>query len=265
MAQFVHSLVLWFLPYLGPDDSALRRRDREDWFDGLVRELGMTPHEWLTSDDPLRMLELVRVRASGRKLRLFACACCRRVSHLFANKYGHRLLYVAEQYAEGNVSRQALQAAQDALGSGGAANAAQAASRQACYALSGGDVVATVRDAALALGYETAYRGGTDGWGAPRAAAVRSEKEFQARLARDVLGNLFHTVALDPGWLSPRSGLVKTMARTIYEERRFDELPILADALEDAGCDNVDILSHCRRLGPHARGCWVLDLILGKS
>jgi hypothetical protein len=58
---------------------------------------------------------------------------------------------------------------------------------------------------------------------------------------------------------------VTQLAESIYTDRAFDRLPILADALEEAGCDNADILAHCRQGGEHARGCWVLDLLLGKS
>ncbi len=67
---------------------------------------------------------------------------------------------------------------------------------------------------------------------------------------------------LDPRW---RSGTVLALAAGIDTERAFDRMSILADALEEAGCDNADILAHCRGDGPHVRGCWVVDLLLGKS
>ena len=69
-------------------------------------------------------------------------------------------------------------------------------------------------------------------------------------------------MALDPSWLTPD---VVALARAVYDDRRPDHMPILGDAFEDAGCDNADILAHCRGPGPHVRGCWVVDLILGKS
>ena len=81
-------------------------------------------------------------------------------------------------------------------------------------------------------------------------------------LTRCVFGNPFRPVAVDPAWLTPA---VVALARGIYEERAFDRMPILADALQDAGCDNDDILNHCRDDGPHVRGCWVVDLVLGKE
>ena len=65
--------------------------------------------------------------------------------------------------------------------------------------------------------------------------------------------------------LAWNDGTVRRITEGIYEERAFDRLPILHDALLDAGCDNEDILAHCRSAGPHVRGCWVIDLILGKE
>ncbi|MBY0522733.1 MAG: hypothetical protein K2R98_05020 [Gemmataceae bacterium] len=75
----------------------------------------------------------------------------------------------------------------------------------------------------------------------------------------------FCRVIVDPSWLDWSSGTVRKLAQVIYEQRTFDRLPILADALEDAGCSDADILTHCRQPGEHVRGCWALDLILGKS
>src|SRR5262245_47213544 len=72
----------------------------------------------------------------------------------------------------------------------------------------------------------------------------------------------FRPVAVDPGWLTPS---VVELARTIYDQRAFDQMPDLADALERAGCDNPEILAHCRQPGEHVRGCWVVDLLLGKE
>ncbi len=83
-----------------------------------------------------------------------------------------------------------------------------------------------------------------------------------ARLVRDIFGNPFRPVAVDPSWLT---STVTSLATSIYAERAFDRMPILADALEEAGCDHADILTHCRGDGPHVRGCWVVDLLLGKE
>jgi hypothetical protein len=84
-----------------------------------------------------------------------------------------------------------------------------------------------------------------------------------AALLRDLLGSLlFGPVKFDPVRLTPS---VVSLAQAIYDDPAFDRMPILADSLEDAGCSNQEMLAHCRGLGPHTRGCWVVDLILGKE
>jgi hypothetical protein len=88
------------------------------------------------------------------------------------------------------------------------------------------------------------------------------EREVQSSLLRDIFGNPFRPVAFDSRWLTED---VVGVARGIYEDRAFDRLPLLADALMDAGCDCDNILIHCRSEGPHVRGCWVLDVVLGKE
>jgi len=95
------------------------------------------------------------------------------------------------------------------------------------------------------------------------ARAVRRETaESQVSLLRCIFGNPFHPPTLDSSWLS---STVRNLAQAIYDDRRFTDLPILADALLDAGCDNDDILTHCRSEGSHVRGCWVVDLLLDKK
>jgi hypothetical protein len=93
----------------------------------------------------------------------------------------------------------------------------------------------------------------------------REELVKQADLLRDIFGNPFRPVSIDPAWLTWNNATVVKLAEVIYAERRFADLPILADALEEAGCDNADILSHCREASEHVRGCWVVDLLLGKK
>ncbi|OAI47607.1 hypothetical protein AYO44_01645 [Planctomycetaceae bacterium SCGC AG-212-F19] len=83
-----------------------------------------------------------------------------------------------------------------------------------------------------------------------------------AKLLRDLFGNPFRMVTMDRRWSTAN---VVSLGETVYADRAFDRLPILADALEDAGCTNADVLEHCRSNGPHVRGCWVVDLILGKE
>ncbi|VTR96243.1 Uncharacterized protein OS=Sorangium cellulosum (strain So ce56) GN=sce5710 PE=4 SV=1 [Gemmata massiliana] len=84
----------------------------------------------------------------------------------------------------------------------------------------------------------------------------------QAALLRDIFGNPFRPIEFSPAW---RTSAATALAAQMYESRDFSAMPILADALQDAGCDSADVLGHCRGPGPHARGCWVVDLVLGKE
>jgi hypothetical protein len=91
---------------------------------------------------------------------------------------------------------------------------------------------------------------------------LQNARYRQIRLLYDVAGNPFRVCNLEPAWLT---STVVAIARRAYQSRDFSALPILADALQEAGCDNEDILAHCRGPGPHVRGCWAVDLILGKT
>ena len=94
----------------------------------------------------------------------------------------------------------------------------------------------------------------------------RHHNAAAALLVRDLFRpETFASVTISPAWLAWNDGTVIKIAQAVYDERAFDRLPILADALEDAGCDDADILRHCREPGEHVRGCWVVDLLLGKS
>jgi hypothetical protein len=102
-------------------------------------------------------------------------------------------------------------------------------------------------------------------------ACIRTPTEGgeQARLLREVLGNPFRPVTPDPAWLTPD---VLSLAQAAYEHRKLprgtlepDRLALLADALEDAGCDSADLRGHLRGPGPHVRGCWAVDLVLGRQ
>ncbi len=97
---------------------------------------------------------------------------------------------------------------------------------------------------------------------AVREAASREESAAQARLVRDLVANPFRPATLHPSWLTPT---VTGLARAIYEEQDFGRMPILADALEEADCNNQDLRSHCRGPGPHVRGCWVVDALTGRG
>jgi hypothetical protein len=113
-----------------------------------------------------------------------------------------------------------------------------------------------VWDAALAVAYLR-----STGYGGANAGGDPHERAMHCALLRDIVGNPYRPATLDPAWLTPK---VTALATSIYNDRAFDRMPILADALEDAGCDNSHVLEHCRGPGLHCRGCWVVDLILDK-
>src|SRR5262249_30632400 len=93
-----------------------------------------------------------------------------------------------------------------------------------------------------------------------------AESQEQANLLRCIFGpQPLHSVSINPAWWTWNQGIVINLAKSIYDDRAFDRMPILAEALEKAGCTNQEILTHCRGPGPHVLGCWVVDLLLGKE
>jgi hypothetical protein len=103
-------------------------------------------------------------------------------------------------------------------------------------------------------------------WSSMRSAAFRDNAAEQAALIRDIVGNPFRPVMpVECSCLTWNDGAVLKIAKGIYEERAFDRMPILADALEDSGCADAAILAHCRSSGPHVRGCWTLDVLFGRE
>jgi hypothetical protein len=225
--------------------------------------------EWLDADDPGLMLDQIEGRVSDRKLRLFAVACCRRMWHLLGDPRSRAVVDVVEQYADGLVSTPVLQHAVE--------SAAQVEEAEA--ADDGEPTPATaVWSIAHEPPFDAAYTCGTisvvmdresmrdqPDWWVHHEREGEEEAKQQTTLLRCIVGNPFRPVALNPAWLSWNAGMVRHLAQAIYEERAFDRLPALASALEAAGCDDADILGHCRQSGPHARGCWVIDLVLGRS
>jgi hypothetical protein len=209
----------------------------------------MTEAEWLASNDPTQMLEFLHGKASDRKLRLFAVACCRRIWNLL-DTIGRKAVEVSEQFADGLASPSVLMSTENlawwgADGLNYEEDPVWNAGWAAHAALEGGQAD-TERLAAQASGRE-------------------GEPSIQAGLLRCIIGNHFRPVTVESFWLSWNNGTVPKIAKSIYDERAFDRLPILADALEDAGCADLDILTHCRQPGEHVRGCWVIDLLLGKA
>jgi hypothetical protein len=188
--------------------------------------------------------------ASQRKLRLFACAGCRRLWWLLHDKRSRTAVEVSERYAEGLVGSEELAAvAGDARQ---AADAAERARARGWYA---------ARTATM-----------TAAEARPAAEWVASNAAYDADLLRDIFGNLFRPVVLDPAWRTWNNGTVPKIAQAVYDRRELPSghldatrLAVLADALEETGCDQADLLDHLRGPGPHVRGCWAVDLLLGKS
>jgi hypothetical protein len=218
----------------------------------------MTESEWLACTN-LNQMQIwifhTGVHPSSRKNKLFEVACCRQIWHIITDTRCRRAIEVAEQFADGMASENELAAARSALR---VRRSRVTTAGQLAESVAGGNTSFSewgVRKLAL-------RHAGLDPKDEAADAAAMSQ---QADLYRDIIGNPFRPLNIDPTWLSWRDGTVVKLARAIYDERAFDRLPILADALEDAGCTNNDILDHCRNPGPHVRGCLVVDLLLGKS
>jgi hypothetical protein len=225
----------------------------------------MTECEWLTCVDPNLMLVELSGRVSARKLRLFAAACCRHIWHLLPDQRSRTAVEVAERYADGLAGKRALAAAK-AAAAGVRTLGASAAYWAVSQNLPGAIRVLCIAavEAIERWAVDAAYQAGADQMSAWDAARARGTHE-QARSLREILGNPFRPSLERSGWLDWRGGLIRSMAGQIYESGDFHELPVLADALEDAGCMDRDVLSHCRNGGDHLRGCWALDLLLGKE
>jgi hypothetical protein len=193
----------------------------------------MTEQEWLTGIDPLPMVRFLRGKLGERKFRLFVCGCCRFMDRR-GNVSGLEVVELGERMADGLVSYSD----------------------------------ASLKEALVRRLY-------VDGWAvvhSPYGAALRCSQEsrlwrglHRSDLLRCITGNPFSPARIDPSWLAWDAGTVRNLAWGVYEERAFERLPILGDALEEAGCTDGAVLDHCRRPGPHARGCWVVDQILGKE
>ncbi len=206
----------------------------------------MTEAEWLALDDPEFALRAIGDRSSVRKWRLLACACARFNWDSLADPRSRSAIEVSERFADGNGTAEELSIARKAAFD--AAEAIQESGNETQYQASASLLWAVSPDP-VRNQYAVIRH-------------VRAYPEHGTQLVFDVIGNPFRTVILDPVW---RTEAVVALAAGIYSDRAFDRMPVLADALEDAGCDLTDILAHCRGSGPHVRGCWVVDLLLSKT
>jgi hypothetical protein len=230
----------------------------------------MTEAEWDASDDPQRMLAFLRTtgRASDRKLRLFAVACCRGASRLFTAKAVRAAVETSERFADGQATAAELRDAGVA-----AARLAERGFRKKVRAMPWALVVqgkfarqaavqvasADIDDVLDVVGSDFVLARTQAGHERGR----RKEQLLRADLLRCLFGPLpFRRVQIKRVW---RTTAVVTLSRAIYEERRFEDTPILADALEEVGCSHVELLAHLRGPGGHVRGCWVLDLLAARE
>jgi hypothetical protein len=223
----------------------------------------VTEEEWLTDCHPQGLLKFIGPRASDRKLRLIGCACVRRVWHVLNDRHALGALHLLEAYADGERTDLSVRQALNKSGRSWQATPDQSV-RVRLVAFAVADVVnLSARGEWLADLLQHALSN------ARCVAADDDEPAIQADLVRDVIGNPFRPATLDPSALTP---LTRSLAEAAYAGRSSsptaeladDRLAVLGDALEDAGCDDDALLSHLRSRGPHVRGCWALDVVLGK-
>ena len=232
----------------------------------------MTEAEWLAWDDLLRdaRLDFVSEKVSERKLRLLGCACCLHIRELIPDVTSFRAIELAERFADGEATGGDLvvlqtddyyrtpehypQKARCARWAAMWTAVRPFDARAAKYC--GGNAAQAHSILSNAPIHDEYRREYTDD---QRSAWIVS---VQLALLGDIIGNPFRPVTFSPEW---RTDTAIAIAQQMYDAREFSAMPILADALQDAGCDSEDILSHCRGAGPHVRGCWVVDSVLGKG
>jgi hypothetical protein len=224
----------------------------------------MTETEWLdTQADPHVMIDhlaTLKPEASRRKTRLCMVAYCRSIWHIMTDERCRHAVEVAERFADDPAAEADLKAAIKGLPTprrdyGALHKTAPQDAARSCTSRKEKFLLASLVQvhALTAMAWQNCPHD-------PKTATESTT--FQAGVIRDIFDNPFRPVAFDARW---RTADVLGIARGIYEDRAFDRLPLLADALMDAGCDQEGILAHCRSEEPHVRGCWVVDLSLCKE
>jgi hypothetical protein len=218
----------------------------------------MTEQEWLACEDALLVLRRLGNQLSDRKLRLWLCGGCRRVWPSLSLQQVRNAVEAAEQFSDGRIDDKKLATALEA-----ALIAFAQFGRRNFHKLTSDPAVA-IKSFKLTLAANAATPD-------PRQLLLAAEfpipddSTFRAVASPDLLrcvaGKPFRPVVFELKW---RTDDVLGLARGIDEDRAFDRLPLLADAMMDAGCNDEQILAHCRQQGPHVRGCWVVDGCLGK-
>lgn len=235
----------------------------------------MTEAEWVACEDPTPMLEFLRGRVSNRKLRLMAVACCRLVWDELTPAT-QAAVAAAELYADRALSRRGMRSAQRAAYeefcvSEGGWGAKHAAGYFAADWNNWEAVTGAARCARLLYPKPPAYlrvRAAARPTREMLDASIKACAELKrgvARLQADTLRcccRPFRRATARAAWLT---STVVSLAESVYAGRTYHHLPALADALENSGCVDELVLGHCRAGGPHVRGCWVIDLLLGKA
>jgi hypothetical protein len=241
----------------------------------------MTESDWLAAADPTPMFTFLLERGgvSDRKLRLFAVACYQLVCDQPVDERSRQAVEVAEAFADGLATEEELEVARQLATY---AMVSSTPGSKAYHAITIAEDVTRTDWTADVIAAHAGFLAYASGERHPigterrsravreRQRAARAEmqtaKGKEADLLRCLIGNPFRpSPTLAPAVLAWNGGTVPKLAAAIYEERAFDRLPVLADALEDAGCTDAEVLTHCRSGGEHVRGCWVVDLVLGKG
>jgi hypothetical protein len=244
----------------------------------------VTEGQWLAAADPQPMLGFLR-NDDDPRLRLFACACVRHIWHLLTDGRSRAAVEAAERDPEAEVYPAAVRKGAEAVMPG-----VRLGPRRSDY--QPGEWFNLARKVAASAALAVLHQGPTFGfasaphWAATTAAnsaalaatfaaraagstansARKAERAAQSHLLRDIFFNPFRPPpAVEAAWLACNGGAVPRLARSIRDERAFGRLPLLADALEDAGCTDVDLLGHCRSGAEHALGCWAVELLLSKE
>jgi hypothetical protein len=234
--------------------------------------MSMTAEEWLACTDPLRLLEFLQRKISERKLRLFAAGCCRQLWGSTPDEATRTALAIVEHLAEAGILQtwrgSVRISAGEAVLNCGASEPLGPLSvldedgirKQVAHSAIPSFLVSILEDLACLRSNSLLLT---------RHLAFLTSAGFppvrQASLLRDIVRGPLLPIRFRASWKTWNSGVCFQIAQEIYKERLFDQLPILGDALEEAGCTDADILNHCRQPGEHVRGCWILDLLLGKS
>jgi hypothetical protein len=232
-----------------------------------VREASMTEEEWLAGEDPEKLLEEGGAKFGPRKLLLFGCTCCRLLKWRFTDPRSWAVVEVAERFADEEATWEELRE----VASQASATWHRTSSDRTTHAgrvtamavgLFGQALLADDLCAAVVLDAVKRLASGV-------RLGLKRSRGPQANLLRDIFGSPFRPIAVDRAWSTADA---TSLAQASYDERALPSghleparLAILADALEEAGCTDRDILDHLRGPGPHVRGCWALDLALSRK